>query len=183
MTPQWIKFFLIDAVPAVEKLEAFVNKDGNYSDEDIKEFTVTVHSMKSALANMGEHELSSDAAKLERAGKENKTEEFNGIPDFVKKLRTVITNLTPPEEDNEDSIVITESDCAELREKLDIIKQANDILDNRTAKATINELRAMKWPSKITQLIDKMSEHLLGGDLKEVSHIADLIDYICDDSL
>jgi len=179
LSPQYVEFLKSDAQSAISKLEAFINKDGACHAEDFKSLTIAVHSMKSALANVGEHELSATAGRLEKAGWSHDMDMLGDVPDFIGKLKAVITKLEPPEEDDAD-ITLLQSDYSGLKEILLVIKQANEAFDNKTAKTNINALRAKKWPVKIKQLLGEMSEKLLSGDTQEVSNIADIIVEICD---
>jgi len=180
LSPRLIEFFLFDADLAVAKLESFADKNGDYDEEDLKSFTISAHAMKSALANVGEHELSKVAERLEHAGRENVKEMLGQAPDFITKLKAVIAKLLPPDQDDDHEL--KEIDYTGLKAKLLVIKQANDAYDKKTAKDSISELRAKKWPVRIKQLLGKMSEQLLSGDVKEVSNIADLIVDICNET-
>jgi len=178
LSPQFIEFFILDADIAVGKLDAFIKKDGDYNEEDVKAFTISVHSMKNALAHVGENELSEFAKKLEQAGWSNDRETMSEAPDFVEKLKAVVVKLSPKDDENQD-IDVTDEDYSYLREKLIVVKQAIEIYDNKAAKDTINELRSKKWPGRLKTLMGEMSEQLLSGNPKEVTYIADLISDIC----
>jgi len=179
LSPQLIEFFILDADSAVTKLEEIVKKEDYYDDEDIKTFTIMVHSMKNALANIGEQDLSVTAGWLEKAGWNNDKDIFDKAPDFIEKLKAVIAKHTPKEEDYID-VTLTDDDYTDLKDKINVIKQANEAFDNKTAKVNINELRAKKWPRKIKQLLGEMSEQLLSGDVNEVTKTADMVIEICD---
>ncbi|MCL2472202.1 MAG: ATP-binding protein, partial [Treponema sp.] len=67
--PKLVKFFIRDASKALAVLEKIYPNDGVYNAEDLKAYIINVHGMKSALIHIGETELSSVAAKLERDGR------------------------------------------------------------------------------------------------------------------
>jgi len=179
LSAQFIEFFLIDANQAVGKLEEFVKKGENFNEEDNKAFTIAVHSMKNALANVGEQKLSFEAERLEKAGWNNDKEKFGDIPGFIKKLKAVITKHSPQDEDDIE-VELTKSDYTDLKEKVLIIKEANEAFDNKTAKENIKLLREKKWSERIRLLLGEMSEQLLSGGDTEVSVLADKIAEICD---
>jgi hypothetical protein len=67
--------------------------------ESIKTYTITVHAMKSALANIGEGALSGEAAKLEAAGRAADTALILAESDaFLNQLGAIIKRLSPTEE-------------------------------------------------------------------------------------
>ena len=178
LSPQFVEFFLLDADICVSKMEKYIKKDGEHTEEDVKSFTIAAHSMKNALAQIGEQELSKVAEKLEKAGWDNNLDNIKDAPDFINKLKAVIERLTP--EDDGNTITVTDVDFIDLKKKMFIIKQAVDNYDNKTAKDTINEQRKKGWPGRLKKLLGEMSEQLLSGNPKEVICIADLISDICE---
>ena len=174
VSPQLAEFFVKDAASAVLILDDRLVLN---SDEGIKLYTTTVHSMKTALANVGESELSTLAKKLEEAGTEKNTDYIlEATPAFVKQLRNVIDKFTPNETDeNPDT---GDVDFSYLSAQLIAIKNACDGFDNKAAKEIIIELRQKTWPTQIKELLGDMAEQLLSGDLDDVVVIADRIDTI-----
>jgi len=167
---QLAEIFARDAEKAVSILEnCLLRSLGN--EEDIHMYVINVHAMKSALANIGEKELSAVALKLEQAGREKDInvmlEQTN---DFLDKLRMVINSIKPKEEENSEN---TESDLAYLTEKLKIIKEACAAFDKKTAKNTLGELREKTWSHEIKKLINSISEHLLHSEFDNASALAD----------
>jgi CheY-like chemotaxis protein/HPt (histidine-containing phosphotransfer) domain-containing protein len=94
LSPLLIDCFLQDARRILATLEALHEKRNNYEDKDMKTYTINVHGMKSALAYVGETELSAFAAQLEQAGRANDTAAISsGTPAFLDALRAVIEKL------------------------------------------------------------------------------------------
>jgi PAS domain S-box-containing protein len=95
--PRLVKILIKDIEKAVLTLDELHGK--GYNDEgNIKKYVTTVHGMKSAVANIGETELSAFAQKLEQAGKNNDTSEMlSETSDFINKLRELIIKITPKE--------------------------------------------------------------------------------------
>jgi len=160
------EIFARDAEKAIEAIKTALSN--NFSaEEDIQLYIINVHSMKSALANIGENELSSAALKLEQAGRDNKKDIImSETQDFLNSLDLVINKINPgsKEEEKEDN----EENLALLSDKLRIIKEACASMDKKTAKNAINELNEKKWSHKINVLLSAVSEHLLHSEFEEV---------------
>jgi signal transduction histidine kinase/CheY-like chemotaxis protein/HPt (histidine-containing phosphotransfer) domain-containing protein len=82
--------FMRDAEKALSALKTIIS--GSFSNkDDLLEYTINVHSMKSALANISETRLSNTAHKLELAGhSENIQVIMAETPAFLKQLEEVI---------------------------------------------------------------------------------------------
>jgi signal transduction histidine kinase/DNA-binding response OmpR family regulator len=167
---QLAEIFARDAEKSVSILEDCLSR-GLGNEEDIHMYVINVHAMKSALANIGENELSAAALKLEQAGRENDInvmlEQTN---DFIDKLRLIINNIKPKEEEDSEN---TESDLVYLSEKLKVIKEACVAFDKKTAKNALGELREKTWSHEIKKLINSISEHLLHSEFDNASALAD----------
>jgi len=164
---QLAEYFLRDAKKAVNALSAiYENKCGRI--EDIPSFIINVHAMKSALANVGESELSTEALKLEQIGREKNIDLIlSSIPAFVKDLNKVIEKLSPDEEDLNENV-----DLAFLQEKLDTIQRACESFDKKTAKEALSELKKRSHSKEIKDLLSKIAEHLLHSEFEEAAALA-----------
>ena len=90
------EIFIRDANKIIAALEKVMEKQGVCTDDDIRSYTISVHGMKSALANINEPELSAFAAKLEQAGREKNIGAITSeTPGFITELRKIIEKLTP----------------------------------------------------------------------------------------
>ena len=90
-----INIFLEDAKNCIAMLEELNAKNFD-NDKDAKLYTTTIHGIKSALANIGESELSNEALKLETAGRDQNIAAISSeTPAFLKKLQTLITRINP----------------------------------------------------------------------------------------
>ncbi|MDR2557931.1 MAG: hypothetical protein LBC86_00065 [Oscillospiraceae bacterium] len=129
-------------------------------------FTTTVHGMKSALANIGEAELSSAAFKLEKAGK---SDDINFItaetPGFISALKE-ITEKYKKEENY--AIEVSGEALIFLREKFDEIGRACEAYNKRAVKEILAELRKQAWTREITDVLDEISLCLLHGEFKKI---------------
>jgi len=169
------KIFIRDAEKAVAILEAIRQRNYN-SDEDIKSYVINVHSMKSALANVGETELSETAFKLEEAGRQKNIALISDeTPAFLTALRAVIEKLNP----NKDSIAeespldLNDNDKAYLLEKLTVIQKACADYDKKTAKDALAQISQKILPKNVTDLLDKIAEHLLHSEFAEAANVVE----------
>jgi signal transduction histidine kinase/DNA-binding response OmpR family regulator len=171
-----LKIFTRDAEKAFIVLEMINKKQGNYGGEDIKLFVINVHAMKSALANIGETELSDFASKLEKAGHERDnaliSEEtpvfLSALRAVVEKNKLIIDNISKNDADNTQY-----DDINYFFEKLAVIKNACAEYDKKTAKKTLSSLRKMRWPHPVVELMDKIAEQLLHGEFDEAAKLAE----------
>ncbi|WP_461256839.1 ATP-binding protein [Treponema sp. R80B11-R83G3] len=164
---QLAEYFLRDAKKAVNALSAiYENKCRRM--EDIPAFIINLHAMKSALANVGESELSSEASKLEQIGRDKNIDLIlSSIPAFIEDLNKVIEKLSPDEEDLNENM-----DLAFLREKLDTIQKACAFYDKKTAKKALSELKKKNHSKEIKNLLSEIDECLLHSEFDEVANLA-----------
>jgi CheY-like chemotaxis protein/HPt (histidine-containing phosphotransfer) domain-containing protein len=171
LDPQLAEIFVRDAKKAVTELEAVYSNKCD-SDNDISTFVITIHAMKSALANIGEIDLSADAAKLEQAGREKNTGLIlSELPLFLKKLRTEIEKLEPKEDAGQNAD--DAGDNQFLKEKLLVIKEACASYEKKTAKDALAEIRKKSWPHSVNEHLSAMSAHLLHSDFDEAIQVID----------
>ena len=169
---QLAEIFARDGEKAAAALETLIQSNLQ-SEEDIHMYVINVHAMKSALANIGETELSAVALRLEQAGREK---DINVIKTetnaFLGGLHSVIAKIKPKDADNEPSEDAEES-LAFLREKLHVISEACAAFEKKTAKNALNELREKTWSHNTRELLNKIAEHLLHSDFDNAAALAD----------
>jgi len=173
--PELAKFFIRDAEKAAVTLETILKKHGEYEDEDMQLYTINVHGMKSALANIGETELSAFALKLEEAGRERNIAVISKeTTAFLSDLYAVIEKNRPNKDDigNEDVGDIQDGDKAYLFEKLSFIKEACAEYNKKAAKDTLTQLQQKKWPRHVRETLDAIAEYLLHSEFKEAAKLA-----------
>jgi len=169
---QLAQVFARDAEKALAVIKTCLQNNID-NENDMQMFIINVHSMKSALANIGEKKLSSIASRLEQAGRENnvnvllsETGEFLDLLNKVVKEIKQKYNETEETEDTEAALVF-------LNEKLVIIKDACDMLDKKSAKTALNELREKTWSSETKTLINSIADHLLHSEFDETLTLID----------
>jgi CheY-like chemotaxis protein len=169
--PQLAVIFTRDAEKAINVLDNVLQKNFN-TESYIQSYIINVHAMKSALANIGEAELSVTALRLEQAGREKDLKLMTAeTKNFMEALQAVI-NKIKPKDDNGADIEDTQEALAYLREKLTVIKSACDAYDKKSVKNTLNELKEKTWSHKTKDLINSIADHLLHSEFDEVSSLA-----------
>jgi len=169
---QIVKIFARDAEKAAGAIKKSIQENLN-NEDDIHMYIINVHAMKSALANIGEKELSAEANRLEQAGREkNINLLLSETKEFLEKLDNVINEIKKREEKNELSEDSEES-LAMLKEKLQIIKDACTEMNKKIIKDELIKLRKMAWTQKTNELLTAIEEHLLHSDFEEASALID----------
>ena len=172
--PELAENFVRDAEKSLPILEAIHTNNYRRAD-DMQTFVINIHAMKSALANIGETELSLAALKLEEAGRAGDIAVITGeIPPFLVSLRAVIEKMKPKAAVNESAD--TDNDPASLRKKLLLIQAACASYEDRAANTVLSELRRKTWPPAVKELLAAITEHLLHSEFEETSAL--IADYI-----
>ena len=159
---QLAEIFARDAKKAVKNLDDCI-KNGFQNEDSIQMYIVNIHAIKSALANIGETELSAAASSLEQACREKDINLLlSKTGKFLDKLNMVVgeIKLTKAETD----IIDSEETLLFLNEKLGIIREACAAFDKKTAKNALNELRTKEWSQNKIEFIDSIAEHLLHSE-------------------
>jgi len=164
-----VKLFTRDSQKVISVMEEVLKNIDSASDGDLNKFKISAHSMKSALANIGEIELSKKAFELEKAGKvkdketiRTQTQEFI---DFIKSVIVRINGNTLPT----DIPTPNSEDKEFLREKLNIVCKACDAYDEKSANAALTELNNKSWTAKTKEFIDKIFDDLLHSEFEVAS--------------
>jgi len=163
--------FLRDAKNVLTVLESILNRNFSNND-DLQNYIINIHAIKSALANIGESNISSIASGLEDAGRKNNLNLLLAeTPDFLTLLKNVMKKLTP--EKNEEIEKLTDaSQINFLREELRIIQEACAVLDKKTAKKKLFELDQKIWTQEIKETLDQISSALLHSDFEKAASLA-----------
>jgi CheY-like chemotaxis protein len=169
--PRFAEVFVRDALRALAALEV-ISEAEDYGNEDaLRTYIIEVHGMKSALASIGEADLSETASTLESAGREREIEVISSkTPAFLKSLRALAERLKPQETVAGEGADV---DKPYLTKELLSIKAACGEYDEKAAEDILNELRAKPWPQPTRDLLGMIAEKLLHSDFDE---IADRID-------
>jgi PAS domain S-box-containing protein len=170
---QIAEFFVRDAVKASSVLDA-ISKNKCRRSDDIPLFIINVHAMKSALANVGETNLSEFAKLLEQAGRDNNVNLILAeLPIFLETLYSVIEKFKSKEDAGGEEITVDMNiERPYLLEKLLVIRNACDSMDKKTAKAALAELREKVWPRPVKEQLGAIAELLLHSDFSEAAEAA-----------
>ena len=162
-------YFTRDAEKALANLKRIITYEFRRSD-DFRQYVINVHSMKSALANIGETGLSAIALKLELAGRaENIPIIKSETPAFLEALGEVIKKNRPKENDEKDDV--TDWDDVYLKQKLAELQAACTAYDKGTVKTITVELKQKAWPREIMVLLNSISGYLLHSDFEEAAKL------------
>jgi HPt (histidine-containing phosphotransfer) domain-containing protein len=168
--PAFAEIFVRDARKAMNVINELLGK-GIENDEDLRTYTIHAHGMKSALANIGENELSGIAKELEHYGREKDTEAITEkTKAFIEDLKALTEKLSPEEEY---AAADAEIDEALLHEKLQVIKAACEEFDGDVAEEAISALKSAAWPKPVKELLAEISELLLHSEFDEVVEAVD----------
>jgi len=141
------------------------------TDEDLRLFAINSHAMKSALANIGESEVSEQAAELEKFGNErdkNAIQKETGI--FTESLESIIAKIEARANCKPDA----DEDLDHLRNQLQIFSKACADYDEQTADAVLANLQKMPWTKETKALIDSISDDFLRGEFEAAREKANI---------
>jgi HPt (histidine-containing phosphotransfer) domain-containing protein len=166
------KIFARDAEKAADVIQNCIQNDLN-DEKDLQMYIINIHAMKSALASIGEKELSATAFRLEQAGREKDINVLlSETNEFLESLVKVIKGIKNKEEKNE-LAEDSENALILLKEKLLIIKDACAEMDKRAIKDALNILKENTWSQKTNELLNSIDEHLLHSEFDETSTLID----------
>jgi len=161
------KIFILDAENTLSTLERLSANLNSLEGKELESYIVTVHGVKSALAGIGEKELSCLAYKLEQAGgAKNYNLMARDTPVLIDALSGLVKKFKPAEV--EGVLEISREDIVFLREKLDDIKSACESFNMKAAKKSLSDLMQKTWPRTTTSICEEISVGLLRGELKKV---------------
>jgi CheY-like chemotaxis protein len=170
--PEMAVIFARDAEKVIERLNMIHEKIYRRND-DIRMFVIDVHAMKSALANIGENELSAAALRLEQAGRERDTTALlTETPAFLESLRKVVAKINQKDEGEETVNDISDDERVYLHEKLFVIETACTAYDGSAANEALDELRQKTWPRPIRELLETIAGQLLHSDFADAVNLA-----------
>jgi signal transduction histidine kinase/CheY-like chemotaxis protein len=165
-----LKMFCKDVSDGFPILENQIKAD------NIHAFTTLVHSLKSALGNIGAQDLSQTAAWFEAASRQGDIETFSEkLPAFRKDLFALterIREATANDETQDDEMIVEPA----VQEALESLKQA---LENNRAEEiddAFNYLYSLAQTGKIGQFVDELADLILVADFQKASEkLSDLL--------
>jgi len=166
------KYFLRDAAKAFVILEDTLGRVKELSGDDMKNFIISIHGMKTALTVVNQTDLADAAYKLEQAGKARDfTFMESEIPKFAAELKHIVAEFNRSGE--KISSEEFEFDATFVKNKLNEIIFACGTYDKNKVKANLNELSQMRLPSEATANLQTMFVHLMHSEFKKIAAVAD----------
>jgi len=162
--------FINDARKSIDALKSYDLT--HISGENLKAFIIHVHSMKSALFNVGKNEMSVTASLLERAGRNSDVQTIKTeAPAFLAQLIEIANELELAEarkllaEDDEENMVF-------FKAQMLIVYDACESFDIDTARDVLKELNQKSYTKQTKVLLDEISDKLISGDFDEAGELA-----------
>lgn len=154
-----LEAFCIDSVQRADGLEKLAV-------DNLKDFTISVHALKSACRSIGGALAADEAARLEQAGKEG-DEAYIGsaLPSFLAHLRALITEAHKWLEENNTQDVsgkpAEQRSTEEIRKQLEALRQACERAEINRAEQLADELLAEDFDERTRSAV-KAVRALLG---------------------
>jgi signal transduction histidine kinase/DNA-binding response OmpR family regulator/PAS domain-containing protein len=163
-----LEIFARDAKKSLPVFEKTLDGIADATDEDLHLFTIKAHAMKSALANVGENEISQIAHALENAGKQ---QDKNTIKALTRELMDALEKIIERTEKNK-KFIAKDENSAYLSEQLKIVGDACANYDARTADIALAKLREMLWTHETKDVFEQISKHILLSEFEEAGSLA-----------
>ena len=166
-----LTIFAQDAKKALPVFETALKELAGISADSLNLFTIKAHAIKSALAGIGEEELSQTAFTLEKAGRQcDKDIIAQKTQELIDALKLIIEKSEANAEQN--STGTDREDTAYLAEQLRIISDACAEYNIKAASIALADLEKMSWTKETEELIGCISEHLLYSDFEKAGSLA-----------
>jgi len=164
--PDLLFAFIRDAKKKIPIMGDISKNIDTATDDDLRLYTINVHAIKSALANIGERKLSNVARKLEAAGsKGNRAVISADTGAFLENLGKVIQKLEA--ESDKNAIVPEKEDTVYLRAHLLEFRSACTNYDKKLAKSILTELSSVQWSIQTKEFLDVLQGLLLHSEFEE----------------
>jgi len=170
ISEQLRKSFLIDADRSIEVLETVLQSVENLDEGLLKLHVIQTHAIKSALANIGNFNLSEKAGMLEGAGRSRDIATIRDqTPDFLHELREVVKSLSRRKKDK---LLSSFEDYATTGRLLREISEACETYDTQREQDLLKALKEMPLTLETAMVVDKIEKHLLFSDDDEAAMLS-----------
>jgi signal transduction histidine kinase/CheY-like chemotaxis protein/HPt (histidine-containing phosphotransfer) domain-containing protein len=167
----FVQSFLRDAEKTKRVLEDVYLRRDNCTPQDIQNYIIHVHAVKSALINVGETALSKYAARLEEWGRAgNFVGVFAETPGFLSMLRSCMEKFGLESVTGEEESNPTFSE--DMLGKWIALRDACLAYEKKTAKQIIEELNEPAKAAGLTEVLRGISVHLLHSAFEEAGEAA-----------
>ena len=167
-----LAIFNKDGVKKIEEIKSCLEK------KDLKLFTIHIHAMKSATANIGADGLSGDARDLEEAGERGDLGYIEAhYAHFAKNLKLLLESISSVlaqknDKGNKDSAGF---DAGTIKEPLVTLRAALDALDAGIINDTIEDLKQKQLPDNLSAVISDIYEKILVCEYEEAASLIDTL--------
>ena len=150
-----------------EQLEQFYNKV-EYPD-DLKQFRVKVHSMKSSAAMIGAVPLSGIAKLLEDSARAERIDTIQRVtPSFLEEWQHMKERLKPYMQDSQESEIQggkRKVDCQMILEYLRLLGNAIRDMDIDTSDEIIKQLNSFRYPKSLDPVLKQLNQAVKNIDI------------------
>jgi len=161
INPLLIESFLRDSKKAVEIVSGLIEKADFNNTENLQQFRITVHGVKSSLQNVGEPVLSDIARELEDACRAGALDIIDAkAAGFLAGLQDVINKLQP-----DDNSTANGDDPPDLQEKLAELKEMCADYNRRGALQIIADITVCT--AKTRAILNTVKELVQQSDFEE----------------
>ena len=162
ISEQLVNSFVRDSNREIDVLKNLM-KANDWSEKNLKLYTISTHAMKSALANIDMAELSGIAYQLEQAGRAKNLDAILAkTPEFIQKLQETANSHKLQNDENFD----VQIDEDVLREHFGLLADACDNYNKSDAKKALKTISALKVTRKIKEVADEISVDLLHSEFE-----------------
>ena len=167
-----LSLYYKDGIEKIGEIEETINT------RNLRMYTIYVHALKSASANIGATALSEEAKALEMAGDR---EDWNFINTHTPRL---LTNLKSLLEEINDALLASKNILEEEHESLDMealksnlvhLKTALDAWDAGTVNRIVGEMRDFNLPKNISADVEGLYDIILIGEYEKASKEIDAL--------
>ena len=152
-----------------EKYEGIKNA---YDTDDIEDYTIRVHALKSSSRQIGAMDLGDMAEELENAGKAGDTETIHEktshVLEVFDKLLSDLSAYYPETQDDEEKTPVSDEI---LKELLDKLGAACEDLDMDAMEQVGSELKKYSYPDDIKEKIDSLLHAIDNIDTTECEEL------------
>jgi CheY-like chemotaxis protein len=166
------RLFVRDGRKIADTLEVVYERMGEPSEDDLTVYTSGVHAIKSALANIGESDLSMTAFRLEQAGRRRDLYTITTeTGEFVAGLRAVIDKVRPDEEDV--YATLSDEDRVFLGDKWFAVYAACIAKDKKESLGELEEISKKTWPAAIMEVVSAVTDLISSGNFEGAADMAE----------
>jgi PAS domain S-box-containing protein len=142
------------------------------NNNDLNLYTVHVHGLKSASANIGADALSKAAAVLEQAGERQDKEYIDEhTPEFLASLEAMLHNIMNALVLRQEKIENDKYDIGEFRLELSMLKEALKSFDAGTINKSVENLGNIVHSGSVKSRIVDISDKILLGEYEDALDI------------